>query len=121
MEAEAGEVAVRSDRPPQVDPRPHADLDNRHASRRQRRQPIEIRGQTDLMHGDDGSGPGRRPAARILRVDVPGVALDLGEDGRRPGVQHGIRRRDERVRRTDHFIACSDSACHKREMQRRRA
>ncbi len=39
------------------------------------------------------------------RVEVVGVRVDVGEDGRRSLVHRAVRRRDERVRRRDHLVA----------------
>ena len=70
------------------------------------------------MHRHDRFRPRRHPPQRILRIDVPGVALDVGEDRPRARVEDRVRRGDERIGRTDHLVVGSDAGEQQREMQR---
>ena len=124
MEAEAGDVAGRADRPAVIGRPDRAGrvLDNRECPGRQR---VSARRDRQPARPDE---PGRSPscaasrASRRPRGSMFQVSrLDVGEDRRRAGVEHGVGGRDERVRRADDFVAGADAARHERQVERRRA
>ena len=63
--------------------------------------------------------PDQRP--HRVRVDVQRVRVHVGEHGRRPCVQHRVRRRRPGERGRDHLIALAQPRRHHRQVQRRRA
>jgi hypothetical protein len=98
VKAEARDVAVRTHRPAAIC-RPDGArrvFDDRHA-RRQRRQSIEIRRQTDLVDRHDRLGSGRY-AAGASCGSMFHVPADVGKNRRRADGQRRVGGRDERLR-----------------------
>ena len=62
------------------------------------------------IHGNrhHGFGSGGDERFHGGRVHVPGVELDMAEDGCRPDLADGVRRRDPRQIGHDHFVAGAD-------------
>ena len=66
---------------------------------------VHVRRQTVEVNGHDRSRATRHTAGRVLDVDVERRRIHVGEDWRGALVEHGLRRRDERERRNDDFVA----------------
>ena len=60
------------------------------------------------VHGEDRSGPWADRSRDRGRIDQAVVGQHIGAHRRGAGVDHGERRRDERVRRDDHHVAGAD-------------
>ena len=73
------------------------------------REAVQVGRLAAVVDGHDGLGGGRDPAGHVGGVEVEGVGLYVGEDGRGAHVQHRGRGRDEGHGRHDHLVARADA------------
>jgi hypothetical protein len=124
VEAEARDVAERADRAAAVARavRLGRVLDEHRAGAprdvAERRHVARL---TVEMDGDDRLGAARDARAHGFRIDVPGETVGIGEDRLRARIAHGVRRRHERQRRHDDFVARTDAERGERQVEGRRA
>ena len=83
-------------------------LDDREPSLRRQLDEGSHRGHLTVeVHGDDRPGVRAERGGDQLRVDQR-VLVAVDQNGVGPGADHGLRRRDERVRRDDDLVAGAD-------------
>jgi len=97
-------------------------FDNRKTpARRQFVDPVHIDRQAEIVHDADGSGPFRQRRFDLLDVDIACRRFAVDEDWLGASDLDGVRRRDMRLCRNDHFIAGADAQAYIGQMQPRRA
>ena len=124
MEAEDGHVADAADGPPPVlRPQSMAAIldDDEPMASRKLHQGVQISGMPGVVHGQEGSRPGRDAAGGFAGVDVEGVGKNVGEEGRRSLVEQAIGRGAEGDRGGDRLIPGPQARGENRRVERRRA
>ena len=88
---------------------------------RQLHNGIEIGGQAEDMHGDDGPGEGAELAPYVGRIDVEGPRIAIGKHGHCPALEHDEGRGGHRAGGHDHLVAGPHARGQQTRQQRSRA
>ena len=84
-------------------------------------QRVQVAGVAAVVDGDDSPCPFAHRPAHLLRIDVQGVTLDVGQDRLGPGVFDHADCGTEGHRRGDDLVARPDTGADQRRVQGRRA